>query len=300
MNMVVSTLSIIPALILSPLLLGIINRTKAFFAGRHGQPVLQLYFDIVKLMKKGSVYSTTSSAVFRLGPVMGLAAALTALTIVPLGHHPGILHFPGDILLLAYLLAMMRFATVMAALDTGSAFEGMGSSREVFFSALAEPAMLLGFAALARMAQSLTMADMLHFQAGYFPETLLIAAAFVVVFLCENSRIPIDDPNTHLELTMIHEVMILDHGGPDLAIILYSSAIKLWILGALVVELLTPSHTGLSPVSLALISIVGIFLLAVLVGILESVMARLRMNRVFHLLTAASVASVLALLLTMR
>jgi hypothetical protein len=138
------------ALLMAPLLFGVINRTKAVFAGRTGQPLLQAYFDLFKLLCKGAVYGRTTSWIFRAGPVVGLSSILVALLVVPFAGIPAILHFGGDLLLLAYALGLMRFFTVLAALDTGSAFEGMGASREVQFSALAEPTLLLGLAAIAR------------------------------------------------------------------------------------------------------------------------------------------------------
>ncbi len=296
---------ILMALVLCPLLLGVINRTKAFFAGRHGQPLLQAYYDIFKLLRKGAVYSRTTSWVFRAGPVVGLAAALAALTVTPLGHLPAAFAFPGDLLVLAYFLGMMRFFTVAAALDTGSAFCGMGASREVLFSALAEPALLLGLAALARHTGSLTLSTIYAavtpaaIMAPGGPALLLLAAALAIVFLAENARIPIDDPNTHLELTMIHEVMVLDHGGVDLAFITYGAAIKLWVLGALLVGILVPVQTTNVAVSAA-VGFGGMIALAVLTGVVESTMARLRLVRVPQLLVAATVLSVLGLLLVLR
>src|SRR5436309_2622818 len=146
--------SVVPpllALVFAPLLLGIIHRTKAVVAGRVGQPLLQLYYDLWKLLQKGAVYSRTTTWVFRAGPVVGLGAVLVALALVPFGGIPALLAFPGDLVLFAYLLGLVRFFTVIAALDTGSSFEGMGASREVTFSALAEPAVFLGLAAVARL-----------------------------------------------------------------------------------------------------------------------------------------------------
>jgi formate hydrogenlyase subunit 4 len=147
---VISALQPAAALALSPLLTGIINRTKACFAGRQGQPLLQSYFDLAKLLRKGAVYSRTTSWIFRPGPVVGPASALTALAVLPLGGAPAPLHFSCDLIFMAYLLGVMRFFTVAAALDTGSAFEGMGASREVQFSVLAEPALLLSLAAMSQ------------------------------------------------------------------------------------------------------------------------------------------------------
>jgi formate hydrogenlyase subunit 4 len=199
----------------------------------------------------------------------------------------------------------MRFFTVLAALDTGSSFEGMGASREVFFSALAEPALLLGLAAMATQARSLSLSAMYAavtpgaMTASAGPALLLVAAALLIVFLAENARIPIDDPATHLELTMIHEVMVLDHGGPDLAMIQYAAMLKLWVLGTLLVGILVPVRSGLRGIDLAA-GIAGMLALAVLVGVIESTIARLRLVRVPQFLVAASVLSILALVLVMR
>jgi formate hydrogenlyase subunit 4 len=300
-----SIIHIISALLLAPLLPGIINRTKAKFAGRRGQPLLQTYFDLLKLLRKGAVYSRTTTGVFVAGPIVGLAATITALFFVPLGGVAGLMSFSGDLLLFAYLLGLMRFCTVMAALDTGSSFEGMGSAREVFFAALAEPALLLGLGALAAQTHCLSLTSiyagispaLLSSAAG--PGVLLVAASLTAVYLTENARIPIDDPNTHLELTMIHEAMVLDHGGPDLAMIQYGAALKLWILGSLVVGILVPVRSGVWAVDFAA-GMAGMAVLAVLVGVIESTSARLRLVRVPQFLVAASVLSLLAIVLVMR
>jgi len=301
---VVSLVSLLLALLLSPLLFGVINRTKAFFAGRRGQPLLQMYYDLGKLFRKGAVYSRTTSWVFRAGPLVGLAAVAGALLLVPFGGARAVLSFDGDLILFAYWLGLMRFFTVLAALDTGSAFEGMGASREVQFSVLAEPALLLGLAAAARQTGHLSLSDMYAaFPAGTIitanPALLLVGAALVLVYLAENARIPVDDPNTHLELTMIHEVMVLDHGGPDLGLILYGAALKLWVLGALVAGLIFPVRTGHAALDLAA-GLAGLFVVAVLTGVVESVMARLRLVRVPNLLMAAGIFSVLALVVVWR
>jgi formate hydrogenlyase subunit 4 len=299
--------SLVPVLagfLLAPLLSGIINRTKAGFAGRHGQPLLQLYFDLGKLLGKGATYSRTTTWIFRAGPGVGLAAAATALAMVPMGGLAAPLRFPGDVLLFAYLLCLLRFFTVIAALDVGSSFEGMGASREVLFSTLAEPALLLGLAAVALETQSGSLSGMIGgITIGSWqvqgPALALVAAALVVVLLTENARIPVDDPTTHLELTMIHEVMVLDHGGPDLAFILYGAALKLWALSALLVGLVVPVRGG-NPVQDAGAFLLGMVVLAVLVGIVESCMARLRLTRIPKLLVGATALAVLAIVLVLR
>lgn len=287
------------------MMLSIIHRTKALIAGRRGHPWLQPYYDLAKLVRKSAVYSRTTTAVFLLGPLGGCAAALVALAFVPLAGAPALFSFPGDFVLVAYLLGFGRFWTVLAALDTGSAFEGMGASREVFFSALAEPALLLSLGALAAFSRQASLSAIYAGLGGAVlasaagPALMLVAAALAVVFLAENSRIPVDDPTTHLELTMIHEVMILDHSGPDLAMIEYGAALKLWILGSLLVGVLTPLRSGhlLADVGAGL---AGMVVLAVATGIVESVMARLRLVRVPQFLIAASILAIVALVLLVR
>ena len=298
-----SFIPLLLALALSPLLPGIINRTKAIFAGRRGQPFLQTYFDLWKLLHKGAVYSRTTTWIFRAGPMIGLAAVMTASAMMPLGNVPALIAFPADFLLFAGLLGLMRFFTVLAALDTGSAFEGMGASREVFFSALAEPALFVALATLARQAGNLSLSTMLgQVSGGHWPAPgpvmALVFIALMILLLAENARIPVDDPNTHLELTMIHEVMVLDHGGPDFAFILYGAALKLWLFGALVVGMIVP-ETGTLWLNLVL-AVGGMFAVAVVVGVVESVMARLRLLIVPQLLVGAGALAAMAFLLGLR
>jgi formate hydrogenlyase subunit 4 len=300
----IAFLNIFLALVFAPLLFGVITRTKAFFSGRKGQPILQLYYDLEKLFQKGAVYSRTTTWVFRAGPMVGLAALLVAMTMVPSGGSPAALAFNGDLVLFIYLLGLLRFFTVLAALDTGSSFEGMGASREVQFALLAEPALFLSLAVLARQTGQLSLSGIypgLNF-ATWQPAgamLALVAGAILIVFLAENSRLPVDDPNTHLELTMIHEVMVLDHCGVDLGFILYGAALKFWLLGALLVGLILPVRTGNAGMDTACF-LIGMILLSIVVGIIESVMARLRLLKVPHLLAAALSLAVLALIFQMR
>ena len=304
-------------ILLAPLLLGVINRVKAKFAGRRGRPYLQLYFDLAKLLRKNAVYSTTASRMIWLGPLVNLGAILAALLFVPLGNVPALMHFAGDFLLAAYLLAMGRFATILAALDTGSAFEGMGASREATYSAMAEPVLLAAFIPLGMTVKAFSLSPMLapftpEAWEQYWPVLILLGVAFFIVLLTENCRIPVDDPNTHLELTMIHEVMILDHGGVDLALIEFASALKLWFFCGVVTGAAMPDLTlflanatiGGQPLSgsgiTPLISLTGIFLVAVLVGVTESVMARLKLVKIPPLLTLAGALTALACLFSLR
>ena len=297
-------INLLLALILSPLLFGLINRTKAFFAGRHGQPILQLYYDLGKLLQKGAVYSRTTTWIFRAGPLVGMAALLTAMLFVPFGGTPALLEFNGDLILFIYMLGLMRFFMVSAALDTGSSFEGMGASREVQFAVLAEPAFFLSLAVLIRQTGQLSLSGIysgltLELWAKAGPVLALVAGAILIVFLAENARIPVDDPNTHLELTMIHEVMVLDHGGVDLAFILYAAALKFWLLGALLIGLVLPFRTEITGMD-TMVFLAGMMVLAIIVGVIESVMARLRFLKVPHLLVGALSLALVALIFQMR
>jgi formate hydrogenlyase subunit 4 len=290
--------------LLPPLLLGVVNRVKALMAGRRGPPLLQAYSDIAKLLRKGAVYSRTTTWVFRAGPAVGLAAVATAGTMLPVAGQPALFAFAGDFVLFAYLLALGRFMTALAALDTGSAFEGMGAAREVSFASMAEPALFLVLVVMARATGSLSLSGMLGpalapAWGAAAPALLLSAIALFVVALAENARIPVDDPATHLELTMIHEVMVLDHSGPDLAFILYGASMKFFLFGALLVRLVAgPGARGLWAAEAAFVA--GLLGFSVLVGIVESVMARLRLGRVPQMLVGASVLSVFALVLLLR
>jgi formate hydrogenlyase subunit 4 len=302
--MALATLQLLAFLLLPPLLPGVIGRVKARVSGREGPPLLQPYLDLLRLLGKRTVYSRTTTWVFRAGPVVGLAAVLAAGLLLPLGGPDATISFAGDFVLLAALLGLARFATVLAALDTGSSFEGMGAAREVTFSALAEPALFLGLVSLVRSTGGMELAQLLGggLAASWRadgPALLLVALAFFVVALAENARLPVDDPATHLELTMIHEVMVLDHAGPDLAMIQYGAALKLYLFGALVVELLLGARLLEPWAALAAFGL-GQLAFAAAIGLVESSMARLRLPRVPQLLIGASVLSAFALVLVLR
>jgi formate hydrogenlyase subunit 4 len=289
---------------LPPLLLGVIAKVKAAFAGRVGPPLLQPYYDLARLFRKGSVFSTTTTWVFLAGPVVALVTAAVASLLIPVAGPAAPVSFAGDFILFAYLLGLGRFFTASAALDTGSAFEGMGAAREVTFACLAEPAYFLGMLVLAKLTGSLELSGMLggpmasHWATAGASLTLVLLAWFIVL-LAENSRIPFDDPNTHLELTMIHEVMVLDHSGPAFGMILYGAALKLFVFAALLVRLAFPLATGSAWLDVPLF--VGeMLLVAAVVGVVESGMARLRLTHVPVLLLAACLSSAFGIILLMR
>lgn len=295
---------VVLALGMPPLLLGVINKTKALFAGRVGPPLLQPYYDLIKLFQKGSVFSTTTTWVFRAGPIVGLVTAALAVLLIPLSNSTAPISFTGDLLLLVYLLGLSRFFTAAAALDTGSSFEGMGAAREVTFACLAEPAFLLGMLVLAKLTGGLKLATMLGNSLAPQWTTAgaslgLVLLSWFIVLLVENCRIPFDDPNTHLELTMIHEVMVLDHSGPALGMILYGAALKLFIFGALIVRLAMPLTTG-NPILDWTVFVVGMLAVAVIVGVIESTIARLKLTHIPLFLVAACLLSAFGVVLLVR
>ncbi len=289
---------------LSPLLIGVIGKTKALFGGRQGPPVLQPYHDLIKLFRKGMVLSRTTTWLFRVGPVVGLATPLLAALFVPFGAIGAPLSFDGDLIFVLYLLALSRFCTATAALDTGSAFEGMGAAREVTFACLVEPTLFFVLIVLVRITGSFSLAGLFGpvLAEGWqsaAPSLVLAWFCMVVVVLVENCRIPFDDPNTHLELTMIHEVMVLDHSGPDFGMILYGAAMKLWVLGAMAVGLLLPFSLGNQLLD-AVVFVLAMVVLACLIGVVESIMARLQLLRIPQLLIGTSLLSFFALILLLR
>ena len=291
-------------LIVAPALPGVATKTKSVLTGRRGAPVFQLYFDIWKLLRKGAVYSTTTTWVFRAGPVVVLASLLAAAALFPLDGREAITQFSGDFVAFAALMALARFALVLAGLDTGSSFEGMGASREVTFASFAEPALFLCFVALVLATGEMSLSGILGVRlTGTWPRSaaplVLVAMSLFVLLLAENSRVPVDDPATHLELTMIHEVIVLDHSGPDLALILYASSLKLALFAALVMGVLVPRAAWPESIALTVLP-VGLGLVAVGVGVVESNMARLRLTRVPQLLVGAGALALFGIILLLR
>ncbi|HEY3215429.1 MAG TPA: NADH-quinone oxidoreductase subunit H [Candidatus Eisenbacteria bacterium] len=276
-------LHVILLLVLPPLMLGVIDRTRAWVAGRRGPPLRQPYRDLARLLRKGAVYSRITTPIFVAGPLLSLAALLTAGLLIPLASNHAPLGFVGDVVAFGCLLGLGRFVMMAAALDTGSSFEGLGASREATFSALTEATLFLILVVLCVPAGSPSFEAAWNAVSWASPglaraPLLAAAVALFVVILAENSRIPVDDPHTHLELTMIHEVMILDHSGPDLAFISYAAALKLFLFGSLLIHAVLPFPTRLSQ-GLGLL-VLGQLALAVLIGTVESVMARLRLVQV--------------------
>lgn len=298
---------VILALILAPLFPGIVNQTKAFFAGRRGPGLFRLYFDLAKLLRKSCPRSQTTTWLFDLAPSIALAATLAAALVFPwtltFEHQAtGAAVTP---VLFFYLMGTGRFFTVLGALDTGSAFEGMGASREVQFSALVEPAVFVILGFLVSLAGNDTLGGILcgcpnDVWTHHTVSLLLAAIAFFAILLSECCRVPFDDPETHLELTMIHEAMILDNAGPDLAYIHYGAALKFELLASFMVAMLLPSFGGTTATGAAVrfgTLMSGVAGVAVLVGIVESAMARMRFLKTPQFLMATLMLAALGALL---
>ena len=272
-------LSIILILVTSVFFSGIILRTKSTVSGRKGPGIMQPVKDVIRLFKKGAIYSETTSIIFRIAPVIYFSTVLMACLVIPFGSYKGIVSFDGDFIFFAYILALGKFFSIISAMDTGSSFEGMGASREALYSMFAEPAFFILIGSFALFTGNTSFHNIfssLHLGSS-ITYTLGGLAAFVLIMIAmiENSRMPVDDPKTHLELTMIHEVMILDNSGFDLGLILSTGYLKFAMYGAIIADFFIG---GLSFVwALPLFLIIQI-LFAVLVGIIESFMARFRMN----------------------
>jgi formate hydrogenlyase subunit 4 len=280
------------------LLVGIVNRTKSLWAGRKGPGLLQSGWDLLRLLHKRPVYSAVTTPLFRAGAWVVLAAAVLAAMIAPILGNFAPLQFDHDFIVFAYTLGLARLFLMLSALDVGSSFEGMGAAREASFSAFVEPALflLIGSASIATGHTSFAgLIGHLHGTAA-FP--LLVIPALAVLFIllqAEASRVPVDDPLTHLELTMIHEVMILDHSGPELAAMQFAGALKMTTYAGLIAALLNPFDPALAPLAAVVMTLAIMALVAVAVGFVESLSARLRMRLVPRYLLLASIGGGLCL-----
>ena len=282
-------------LLLAPLLPGIINKVKAWVACRQGPPVLQLYYDLARLWRKGVVLSTLASPGFVIAPAVAWVAIVGASLLLPLAGAGTAVSFDGDVLLLVYLLALARFCTAWGAMETGSAFEGMGAAREVSYAVLAEIGIITAILTLVVQSGSIALSSM--FQPLPGPGAALLAVGLFIILLAENCRVPFDDPNTHLELTMIHEVMVLDHSGPPFALILHGASVKLLLFSALLTQAVLPLAELPILASMAAL-ILGVLVVTVAVGLIESLTARLAFRRVPLLLTIGFLFCLFPLLLT--
>jgi formate hydrogenlyase subunit 4 len=296
--------SLAVVVVAAPLIPGIATKTRAILTGRRGAPVWQGYADLRKLVRKGAAYSTTTTWAFRLAPLAVVATTLLASALVPLDGRRALVSFTGDAVAFAYLLGLGRFLLVLGALDTGSSFEGMGTSREVSFASLVEPGLFVVLVALGVATHQLSLTGMFGVELWQrwpvvAPTVILLVVSLFTLMLAECARVPVDDPATHLELTMIHEVMVLDHSGPDLAFILYANALKMGVFTALMLDLVAPRAALGAWASAATLG-AAMIASGVAVGIVESSMARLRMPKVPLFIAGGTALGLFGLILLLQ
>lgn len=271
---------------------GLINRTRACLAGRKGIRFAQHLYDVALLLRKGAVYSTTTSALFRIAPSVSLGSALVAALFIPVGDLQPVLSFNGDLVAFVYLLALGRLAIILAAMDTGSSFEGMGASREALYGALVEPALMLVFGTLALISGFTSFASIFSTEIGEDTQLivvlLLVAYILTKIVFTESGRIPVDDPRTHLELTMIHEVMCLDYCGVDLAFIKMGTWLKTAAFSLLAADAVAAAFCPRWWIAAPL----AVLLTGLSVGVVESTQARNKLARnTTFILTVAALAA---------
>lgn len=297
--MILNVINILILLLMPFIMLGVIKKTKAFWSGRKGVSIFQPLWDFSRLMKKSVVYSDTTSGIFRFAPIALLSSTIFAALFVPMSTGTPMINVQISFVIFAYMLGFGKFFSLLSALDTGSSFEGMGASREACFSTIVEPAFFITMGSLAALTQvnSFDSFKMILEKAGVYGILIIALVAFTlfVMLLIETCRVPVDDPTTHLELTMIHEVMILDNSGPDLGIITWASAIKLFIFEALIVNLVLP--VGLNAGLSIVLFIALTTLLSMIVGTIESAMARFRMTHLFEFIFIMTITALLVLAL---
>lgn len=266
------------------LMAGIIKKTKAFWGGRKGASIFQPLFDFIKLMKKDFVISKTTSGVFRIAPIVQIASVLFASLFVPLACGDALINVSAGLIIFAYVLSLGKFASLISAMDTGSSFEGMGASREACFTSIVEPAFFMTIASVMALSgnYSFSALQSILTSAGNYGIliTVFVVAVLFIMILIEGSRVPVDDPATHLELTMIHEVMILDNSGSDLALFSWANGIKMLLLSSLIAYLIIPA--SITNWVAILLYLLVMFIISVLIGTIESGMARFRMSHVFE------------------
>jgi formate hydrogenlyase subunit 4 len=301
MRLILVACHILAILVMPFLMMGLIQRTKALWTGRKGPRIFQGVSEIMRLLRKRAVYAQVTTPVFRISALSVLITTLTVSLIAPMYGAFAPLQFKYDFLVFAYTLGLGRVLLMLSAMDTASAFEAMGASREASFSALAEPALflLLGGAALATGNTSLaTMLGTLHGvpHAGWI--VVFSVLSLFILLQVETARVPVDDPLTHLELTMIHEVMILDHSALDLAAMQHAAALKLTIYAGMIAAIVNPYSPWTEPVRSVGTSIVTMAVVAIAIGCVESLVARLRMKWVPRYVLAAALGGALSMLLT--
>lgn len=276
------------------LLVGLVNRTKSWWVGRKGPRLIQSAYDLWRLLGKRPVVSATASPLFRAGAYVVLICSLLAASMIPMLGQFAPLQFSHDFVVVAYTLGLARIVLMISAMDVGSSFEGMGAAREASFATFAEPALFLLIGTASAATGMTSFADLighLHNTPHYAIIVAPLTIALLILLQAEAARIPVDDPMTHLELTMIHEVMILDHSGPELAAMQYAAALKMTLYAGLIAALINPFNPLTDPLVGVLVSLALMLTVAVVVGCIESLNARLPMRWVPAYLLIASVAA---------
>jgi formate hydrogenlyase subunit 4 len=284
---------------------GLIIRTKSIASGRKGPDIIQPIKDIGVLLRKGSVFSKTTGLIFQVAPAVALSSVFCAMLVIPFANQNAIISFEGDFVFFSYLLAFGKFFSIIAALDTGSSFEGMGANREAFFSMLMEPAFFILLATFTMLTGFTSFSDIFnHFFITGSHYVLIYSIIGIYVFIqiamIENCRLPVDDPKTHLELTMIHEVMILDYSGFDKALIHIGSYLKFAVYGSLMYNVIVPAGWNIF-LQITLFFTVQVAF-AIIIGLIESFRARNKMNKnpkfILTISAIAWIAFVIILILT--
>ena len=299
MNLALQAIHWLLVLTMPVALVGVINRTKSWAVGRKGPRLMQSAYDLVRLLGKRPVVSHTASPLFRSGAYVVLVCGILAASMSPILGNFAPLQFDHDFIVVAYTLGFARIALMLCAMDVGSSFEGMGAAREASFSAYAEPALflLIGTACAATgMTSFAELIGTLHSTPYYGLIVAPLCVTLLILLQAEAARVPVDDPLTHLELTMIHEVMILDHSGPELAAMQFSAALKMSLYAGLIAALINPFSPIESPLACALASLGLMLAVALVVGTIESLSARLPMRWVTRYLSIASAAALLAMI----
>lgn len=275
---------------------GIIGTVKAKIVGRKGPHVLQPFLDTIRLFKKGSVFSKTTSIISQLAPSIYFVSLLLAVLFIPFNHYRGIFSFDNDFVVFTYLLAFGKFMMILAAMDTGSGFEGMGANREAFYSMLVEPAFFILIGSLALITDNTSFYELfknLHLNTNLaYMVAVIVSYVLIQISMVENSRLPVDDPKTHLELTMVHEVMVLDCSGFDLALIQLAGGIRFVLYGSLIANFIIPYNLDLWVKILAFIAIQILY--AILVALLETFKARNKMLKNHQWIITLSAISIMA------
>ena len=282
--MLMKLLNFIILLFVPFIMMGLIKKTKSFWGGRKGPSIWQPLHDFIRLIKKDFVISKTTSVVFKIAPVFAIATVLFASLFVPLASGSALINVEAGIIIFAYTLGLGKFMSLISAMDTGSSFEGMGASREACFTSIVEPAFFMLVASIMALTGNYTFDSLTQIMSNAGSYGVLIAFFAVVVLfimvLTEGSRVPVDDPATHLELTMIHEVMILDNSGSDLAIYTWANGIKMLLISSLIANIIIPSN--ISDWMSVILYLLIMCLISIIIGTVESGMARIRMSHVFE------------------